>query len=120
MRDLYDILYGNRYCYNGTDQYPATDLQMGIEQTDLYKYRTNSDGSISLFGKNFTNWSKIYVNDEKTSTIFVSDRQVDLPADAAKELKDGDIFKVCQIGSNRTVFRTTERFLVYHALLEVL
>ena len=26
----YDILYGKRYCYNGTDLYPASDLVMGI------------------------------------------------------------------------------------------
>lgn len=26
----YDILYGNRYCYDGKDKYPATDIVMGL------------------------------------------------------------------------------------------
>ena len=31
----YDILYGKRYCYNGTDLYPASDLVMGIDKVDI-------------------------------------------------------------------------------------
>ena len=27
----YDLLYGKRYAYNGTDKYPASDLIMGID-----------------------------------------------------------------------------------------
>lgn len=110
----YDILYGERYCYNGLDRYPASDLQMGIDQTHIYSYRENDDGSISIYGDNFTNWSRIYVNDEKMSTVFVSDKQVVLPAESAVELEQGDIIKVCQVGSSNTIFRTTENAMVYY------
>lgn len=110
----YDILYGERYCYNGEDLYPASDLQMGVDDTYIYSYRTNEDGSVSIYGKNFTNWSRIYVNDEKAATIFVSDKQVVLPVEDAEELEDGDVFKVCQLGSSDTVFRTTENGMVYY------
>lgn len=109
----YDILYGERYCYNGIDLYPATDLQMGIDNTHIYNYRKNTDGSISIFGSNFTNWSRIYVNDEKMPTMFLSDQQVVLPAEYAEGLERGDIFKVCQVGSNNTIFRTTENVITY-------
>ena len=110
----YDILYGSRYCYNGEDLYPASDLQMGIDKTYLHNYRMNEDGSLSIFGEHFTNWSKIYVNDEKMATQFVSDQKLILPADAVKDLQDGDTFKVCQVGSNSTIFRTTENTLIFH------
>lgn len=110
----YDILYGERYCYDGIDKYPASDLQMGVDKTHLYSYRKNPDGSLSLYGDNFTNWSRIYVNDEKMSTTFVSDKQVILPADYAMELEEGDILKVCQVGSSNTIFRSTENAMAYY------
>lgn len=113
----YDILYGERYCYEGKNPYPASDLQMGIDQTHIYRYSKNEDGSLSIFGDNFTNWSRIYVNDEKMSTKFVSDRQVVLSAEYAAELETGDILKICQVGSSNTIFRTTENTVMYDASL---
>ncbi len=109
----YDLLYGERYCYDGIDIYPATDLQMGIDKTYIYNYRENADGSLSIYGTGFTNWSRIYVNDEKMSTTFVSDRQVVLSPEDTESLEDGDILKVCQVGSSSTIFRTTENAMAY-------
>ncbi len=110
----YDILYGERYCYDGKDLYPASDLQMGVDQTHLQHYRQNADGSLSIFGDHFTNWSRIYINDEKISTTFVSDKELLLPANHASDLENGDIIKVCQVGSSNTIFRTTENSLTYY------
>lgn len=110
----YDILYGKRYCYNGLNRYPASDLQMGVDETHIYNYRLNEDGSLSIYGDHFTNWSRIYVNDEKMSTTFVSDRQLMLSAENTAKLEDGDILKVCQVGSSETIFRSTENAMMYH------
>lgn len=109
----YDILYGERYCYHGKDKYPASDLQMGVVETDIYRYEQNADGSLSVYGKNFTNWSRIYVNDEKMPTTFVTDHKLILPAESAAGLADGDVLKVCQVGSSDTIFRTTENTVTY-------
>lgn len=111
----YDILYGERYYYRGKDKYPASDLQMGVVDTYISRYESNADGSLTIYGKNFTNWSRIYVNDEKMPTTFVTDRKLILPAESAAALADGDILKVCQVGSSNTIFRTTENTAVYHA-----
>ncbi len=110
----YDILYGERYCYNGIDKYPATDLQMGIDKTYVRSCHKNADGTLSVYGKNFTNWSRIYVNDEKMPTVYVSNREVRLSAEDTAELEDGDLIKVCQVGSSNTIFRTTENFLTWN------
>ena len=40
----YDILYGKRYCYNGTDLYPASDLVMGIDKVDITSVSDSSTG----------------------------------------------------------------------------
>jgi len=111
----YDLLYGERYCYNGKNPYPASDLEMGIDKTYIYSYRTNADGSLSIYVTNFTNWSRIYVNEEKMATTFISDKQVVLPAEYAADLENGDVLKVCQLGSSNTIFRTTENAMVYYA-----
>lgn len=110
----YDILYGERYCYDGADLYPASDLQMGVEQTHISRYHKNADGSLSIYGDHFTNWSRIYVNDEKMSTMFVSDEHVMLPSEYAADLENGDILKVCQVGSSNTIFRTTENSVTFY------
>lgn len=109
----YDILYGERYCYDGIDKYPASDLQMGVDRTHISRYQKNTDGSLSIYGDHFTNWSRIYVNDTKMSTTFVSDTHLILPAESAAELENGDALKVCQVGSSSTIFRTTENTVIY-------
>lgn len=112
----YDLLYGERYCYDGQNPYPASDLQMGVDKTHIYHYETLADGSLAVYGDHFTNWSRIYVNDEKMSTTFVSDEQLILSADDAAGLESGDILKVCQVGSSNTIFRTTENTLMYYGV----
>ncbi len=110
----YDILYGERYCYDGLDLYPASDLQMGVDKTHIKYYRKNADGSLSILGDHFTNWSRIYVNDTKMSTTFVSDTELILSADDTSDLENGDVLKVCQVGSSSTIFRTTENTVSYY------
>ena len=112
----YDLLYGERYCYDGQNPYPASDLQMGVDKTHIYHYETLADGSLAVYGDHFTNWSRIYVNDEKMSTTFVSDEQLILSEDDAAGLESGDILKVCQVGSSNTIFRTTENTLMYYGV----
>ena len=77
---------------------------MGVDQTHISRYHKNADGSLSIYGDHFTNWSRIYVNDEKMSTVFVSDEHVMLPSEYAADLENGDILKVCQVGSSNTIF----------------
>ncbi len=86
---------------------------MGVDQTHISRYHKNADGSLSIYGDHFTNWSRIYVNDEKMSTMFVSDEHVMLPSEYAADLENGDILKVCQVGSSNTIFRTTENSVTF-------
>lgn len=104
----YDILYGNRYCYNGEDRYPATDIVMGIDDVTVENVFDNLGGSeVIIYGQNFTKWSKVYINDEKVSTIFSSSNSLIINKD---KLKDGDTIKVCQMGSSNTLFRSSNEF----------
>ena len=101
----YDILYGNRYCYNGEDQYPATDIVMGIDPVTIDS-ATNSigDSEVIIRGNNFTKWSKVFVNGSKVNTIFSSSKCLIIQRD---DINDGDTIQVNQMGSNNTVFRSS-------------
>ncbi len=99
----YDILYGNKYCYNGEDKYPATNIVMGIDDVTVSDTADSIGGSeVFIHGSNFTKWSKVFINDEKISTTFSNANCLIIPKD---KVKDGDTIKVCQMGSNETIFR---------------
>lgn len=101
----YDILYGDRYCYNGEDKYPATDIVMGIDPVTVDS-ATNSigDSEVIIRGSNFTKWSKVFVNGSKVNTIFSGPSCLIISKDA---ISDGDTLQVNQMGSNNTVFRSS-------------
>ena len=101
----YDILYGDRYCYNGEDKYHATDIVMGIDPVTVDS-ATNSigDSEVIIRGSNFTKWSKVFVNGSKVNTIFSGPNCLIISKDA---ISDGDTLQVNQMGSNNTVFRSS-------------
>lgn len=101
----YDILYGDRYCYNGEDKYPATDIVMGIDPVTVDS-ATNSigDSEVIIRGSNFTKWSKVFVNGSKVNTIFSGPNCLIISKDT---ISDGDTLQVNQMGSNNTVFRSS-------------
>lgn len=108
----YDILYGNRYCYDGNiNKYPATDIVMGIDEVIISEITpiTDEEGNewLALKGEGFTQWSRVYVNDEKINTNYVSGNELWVKAD---KIDDGDKVVVNQNGSKSTIFRSSNEF----------
>ena len=104
----YDILYGERIVYGGESPYPATDLEMGVEDVEISSVSVNSDNSrLNILGTNFTPWSKVYVNGEKVDTEYVNSYLLQIALDG---LEDGDSLVVCQVGSSETVFRESNTY----------
>ena len=109
----YDILYGERYCYDGDiNKYPATDIVMGIDEvviSEMYPH-TDEEGNewIAIKGESFTQWSRVYVNDDKISTTYVSGNELWVKAD---KISDGDKVVVNQNGSKSTIFRSSNEFI---------
>ncbi len=104
----YDLLYGERYAYNGTEPYPASDLVMGVEETSIAGiYPSSFAGYVSVSGTNFTRWSKVYVNGEKVPTYYVNGSRLRVPEEY---IADGDTVVVNQMGSGDSVFRSTPEY----------
>ena len=112
----YDILYGKRYCYNGEDAYPATDIEMGVQDVEISSVKLGFDGCrVFINGTNFTRWSKVYVNEEQVDTAYINNHMLAIQAD---QVQDGDTIMVNQMGSGNTVFRSsnTYRYAVKKAI----
>ena len=108
----YDILYGERYCYDGDiNKYPATDIIMGIDDviiSEMYPH-TDKEGNewMVLKGESFTQWSRVYVNNVKINTTYVSGNELWVEA---SKVDDGDTIVVNQNGSKSTIFRSSNEF----------
>ncbi len=111
MEDLellqYDLLYGKRLMYHGEDKYPASDIEMGVQDVTIDKiFRFNNQ--LHIYGKNFTKWSKVYVNGEKVSTTYESGQVLSIDEDS---VQSGDEISVCQMGSSNTIFRESNKIV---------
>lgn len=103
----YDLLYGDRYAYNGKNLYPATDLVMGIDELMISNVFDNQEDVRTIYGHNFTPYTKIAVNGDLVSTKFISPCELQISAD---DLEDGDVLTANIYGSRSSLFRTSEEF----------
>lgn len=71
----YDMLYGDYEVYGGELPYEATDLQLGID-TILVNGAEYKDGSLYIYGENFTEYSKVYLNGKEVASEFVHPNQL--------------------------------------------
>ncbi len=105
----YDILYGDRYTYKDGTEYGPSDLVMGVNDVVIDSaYYFN--GRLHIYGDQFTKWSKVFVNDEQVSTKYESGQVLSIKA---SDVKNGDVIKVCQMGSSNTVFRESDTYTVF-------
>lgn len=110
----YDLLYGNRYSYNGEDLYPATDIVLGADDIVIDSVAVIGNG-LYVYGENFTAWTKLFINGERCATKFISPKCLAISLNKY-ELHDGDTLNASVVGSG-TVLRASEDY-VYTAISE--
>ncbi len=106
----YDQLYGEYYIYGG-EKYEMNreqDFQMGVLGVEVTGVAQNADGSYSLYGENFTEYSVVYIDNVKQETTFLNNTRMELKDTT---LKEGDVLKISQIGETGRLFRTTEEYI---------
>lgn len=107
----YDLLYGKRYAYHGENPYPATDLVMDVEDVTISSVRKSAySDSLVVYGSNFTKNTKIFVNDTKVATTYVSPSIIKT---SLKNVEDGDIITVNILGSKSILLRAGVGEAVY-------
>lgn len=110
---MYDMLYGERKVYNGTNPYEPTELSMGTVPIRISEvFTTNNQGTTMIYlrGEGFTEWSRIALNGEEAETVFLSDTLL-----ATAELPEGAEWEVTvrQQGSDGIILSETDAF-TYH------
>lgn len=103
----YDILYGKQYVYNGKAPITEGHMVMGIRNVSLSSIVPQLNSGYSLYGENFTKYSRVYVNGEKQKSSFLNNTRINL---SETELKDGDVIQVGQVGYSDTIFRMSDKY----------
>lgn len=100
----YDILYGEHYVYNGGDPYPASDIVMGTQDVTIRKIEEKLN-YYYIWGNNYTKWSKVFVDDKKLKTKYVTPRLLMVK----KDLIEPGFHRIVvnQMGSSDTIFRSS-------------
>lgn len=102
----YDILYGDHYVYGGGNPYPASDLIMGTEDVVLNQVIDRPyEDCYYISGENFTKWSKVYINDTKVSTTYLSSKLLKIKREDMPEGENQVV--VNQVGSSESIFRSS-------------
>lgn len=103
----YDIFYGKQYVYKETDPIEAGYMNMGVKDVGVDNIVQHLDKTYSIYGENFTQGSKVFINEEKQKTTFMNNTRLEL-----KEctLEEGDLITVAQVGSSNTIFRVSKTY----------
>ena len=113
----YDMLYGDRYVYNGTSPFTPTDMKMGtvpIRVKRIVKAGTEEEPLYYIYGENFTAASRLEVNGEMVkNTAFISDS---LLAVQGLDLRSSDEIGVAQKSdtSNEILSETDQKPLALY------
>ena len=101
----YDMLYGKGYIYGEKNPFKATEMRMGVKPIKIEKIVQIGE-DFYIKGQNFTEFSKISLDDEVLKTVFLGPTILYLneevnPADASR-------MKVSQVEKNKEILSTTE------------
>lgn len=92
----YDLLYGERYCVNGSELQTAA-MRLGVDEIALTGLSYDADSAVlTAHGENFTPFSVILLNGEQVETEYSS--QNELRA-LNVVLADGDLVAVAQVSA---------------------
>lgn len=99
----YDILYGDKFAYNGEEPFAKTEIQMGVNKIEIDSVKTEQDG-LYVTGKNFTEFSKVYIDDKKQETVFIDSNT--LMVKGSEWNIDESTIAVSQVSEDDKIFST--------------
>ena len=110
----YDTIYGDKIAYGGSSPYTVTKMQMGIKKieiTNVKQVKVDGEEYVEINGKNFTKFSKVYVNGKLYDTEYVDTKTLRIKYEDIESL---DSFVVSQcVESSGYVLSSTKEYLYY-------
>ncbi len=108
----YDMLYGEKYAYGGEDNYPykTTDIKMGVKDIEINDVSRDEQKILTVKGENFTEFSKITLNDDELDTVFIDNNT--LLTENATDITAGDLLGVAQVNSSGEILSSSKLYLI--------
>ncbi len=105
----YDMLYGKRYIYDQQEiPHQPTDLMYGLEEVVITDVVSAEDGTVTVYGENFTTHSKIFINEEKQNeTVYWGEQTLVL---SGTWLEENDIIRVGQAATEVIELNSSEEY----------
>lgn len=103
----YDMLFGDNYIYDGESPVPEGEMRRGVDEISIKAVKNEGD-HIVVSGKNFNEFSVVYVGDDAMDTIYV-DRGKLMVEDA--EFEQGDVITVKQVDKSKHILSTTDAYV---------
>ncbi len=101
----YDMLYGKGYIYGEKNPFKATEMRMGVKPIKIDEIVQIGE-DFYIKGQNFTEFSKISLDDEVLKTVFLGPTILSL--NEKVDPKDASRMKVSQVEKNKEILSTTE------------
>ena len=105
----YDMLYGERYIYNGVNPYEPTKLQMGVNEISISEVYNDEQGNFIIKGQNFTDYSRLKINDSTYETTYIDPNTL-MVTDYT--LNESDTFAVQQVTVTNHVLSTSSKYKI--------
>lgn len=108
----YDMLYGEKYAWGGKENYPykTTDLKMGVKDVTISDVTVNDDGTVTVTGTQFTDHSRILLNDNTVDTVFVDNFTI--MSESPLEIVTGDHLAVVQVDNGGNPLSSSKYYLI--------
>ena len=106
----YDILYGDKYVYDGTNPFERVKTNLGVKNAELHSIEKIAEGRYYINGANFTQSAFLEINGELYEANFI-DEETLLVLDA--QIADEDKVDVA-IRSNSSTHRVLTRTEKYY------
>ena len=108
----YDMLYGEKYAWGGAENYPhkTTDLQMGVKEITISNVSLGNNGILTVTGENFTEYSRIFINNELINTVMVDNNT--LTTQSETDIATGDLLAVVQVNNSGTTLSSSKLYLI--------
>lgn len=93
----YDMLYGEKYVYDGVNPYIEKPMKMGTKEIKITNIAFSGE-SIYVYGENFTPWSVVSIDGNAKDTTFINECMLSIPYE---ELADPKITIIQETDSNK-------------------
>lgn len=98
----YDILYGDKYLYDGVTPYQRTDMRMGVKDVAVTSALLRED-TVIVRGENFTPFSVVYVDGKALDTFYIDQHTLTAHKGLLTRLAENAQIRVCQVDADGTV-----------------